>query len=70
MNETLGYGEDALTLWALEKHRSEILNKLDDQTTTSDCLVFFRPSFGRSGGKGSAEFGEFDSRIFKKCLFD
>lgn len=61
MNEILGYGEDALTLWALEKHRSEILNKLNDQTTTSDCLVFFRPSFGRSGGKGSAEFGEFDS---------
>lgn len=61
MNEILGYGEDALTLWALEKHRSRILDKLNDQTTPSDCLVFFRPSFGRSGGEGSAEFGEFDS---------
>lgn len=61
MNEILGYGEDALTLWALKKHISEILNKLNDQTTPSDCLVFFRPSFGRSGGKRSAQFREFDS---------
>lgn len=61
MNEILGYGEDALTLWALKKHRLEILNRLKDQTAPSNCLVFFRPSFGRSGGEGSAEFGEFDA---------
>lgn len=26
-------------------------------------LFFYRPSFGRSGGKGSAEFGEFDAIV-------
>jgi len=61
MNEILGYGEDAFTLWALKKRISEILDKLNDHSSQSDCLIFFRPSFGRSGGKGSAQFGEFDS---------
>jgi len=61
MKEILGYGEDALTLWALKKYRSEILNGLNDKATPSDCVVFFRPSFGRSGGEGRAEFGELDS---------
>lgn len=66
MNKVFGYGEDALTLWALKKKISEILEKLNDQSLPSDCLIFFRPSFGRSGGKRSAEerraeFGEFDA---------
>ena len=61
MCEIFGYGEDALTLWALKDHLSEILNDLEDQTDPSDCLVFFRPSFGRRGGVGTAEFGEFDA---------
>lgn len=61
MDEILGYGEDAFTFWALSKHISEILKKLGDQSDTSNCLIFFRPSFGRSGGEGSAQFGEFDS---------
>ena len=61
MNEILGYGEDAFTLWAFKKRISEILDKLNDRSSPSDCLIFFRPSFGRSGGKGSAQFGEFDS---------
>jgi len=61
MNEILGYGEDAFTLWAFKKRISETLDKLNDRSSPSDCLIFFRPSFGRSGGKGSAQFGEFDS---------
>jgi hypothetical protein len=61
MTEILGYGEDALTLWALKHRMSEILSKLNDKTSPSDCIVFYRPSFGRSGGAGSPEFGEFDA---------
>jgi hypothetical protein len=61
MNEILGYGEDAFTLWVFRKRISEILNRLNDQSDPSNCLIFFRPSFGRRAGKGSAQFGEFDS---------
>ena len=61
MSKIFGYGEDALTFWALKDHLSEILNALKDQTDPSDCLVFFRPSFGRKGGVRTAEFGEFDA---------
>ncbi len=53
----LGYGEDALTLWALKNRLLVILNKLNDSSNPSDCLILFRPSFGR--GRGT--FGEFDS---------
>lgn len=63
MVKILGYGEDALTLWAMKEHIGEILKEFEDPTLTSDCLVFYRPSFGRSGGEGSAEFGEFDAII-------
>ena len=48
MSEIFGYGEDALTFWALKRHLSEILKELKDKTEPSDCLIFFRPSFGRS----------------------
>jgi len=61
MCKFFGYGEDAFTLWALKQHKSEILNFFRDKTPPSDCLVFYRPSFGRSGGEHSAEFGEFDA---------
>jgi len=61
MNEILGYGEHAFTFWALKKDLSQILEELNDQTEASDCLIFFRPSFGRRGGEGRAEFGEFDA---------
>ncbi|MDH5793193.1 MAG: hypothetical protein OEZ18_01345 [Candidatus Bathyarchaeota archaeon] len=61
MKKIFGYGEDALTLWALKHRISDILNKFKDKTTPSDCIVFYRPSFGRSGGKNSPEFGEFDA---------
>jgi hypothetical protein len=61
MNKIFGYGEDAFTIWALKKHISEILTELDDQSALPGCLISFRPSFGRRGGEGSAEFGEFDT---------
>lgn len=57
----LGYGEESLTLWALKHRLSDILREFQDQTAPSDCLIFYRPSFGRSGGKDRAEFGEFDA---------
>ena len=63
MSKIFGYGEDALTLWALKHRTSKILNEFQDKTTPSDCLIFYRPSFGRSGGEKSAEFGEFDAII-------
>lgn len=63
MAKLLGYGEDFLTLWAVKERVGTILKKFGDHTPTSDCLAFYRPSFGRSGGKGSAEFGEFDAII-------
>lgn len=62
MVEILGYGEDSLTMWMLKHHISKILDE-DDKTSVLDCLVFYRPSFGRSGGSGSPEFGEFDAFI-------
>lgn len=46
---------------ALKRHVSDILKPFQDKTSPSDCLVFYRPSFGRSGGEQSAEFGEFDA---------
>ena len=61
MSKILGYGEDALTLWALKQHISDILEKFQDQTTPANCLIFYRPSFGRSGGEKSAQIGEFDA---------
>ena len=61
MCKILGYGEDALTLWALKHRTSDILESFQDQTTPSDCLIFYRPSFGRHSKEGSAVFGEFDA---------
>jgi len=59
MIKIFGYGEDALTLWALKKQVSKILKKLNDKSDPSNCLLFFRPSFGRESGKST--FGEFDA---------
>lgn len=56
----LGYGEDSLTLWALRERLPEILMALGDGSSPSDCEALYRPSFGRSGGPASAQFGEFD----------
>ncbi len=59
-SQILGYGEDSFTLWALKKRISKILDRLNDTSSPSDCLILYRPSFGR-GDKGSAQFGEFDA---------
>jgi hypothetical protein len=66
MSTILGYGEDALTLWSLKGQLKKILNIFKDNTKVKDCLVFYRPSFGRTGGKNSAEFGEFDAIVASK----
>jgi hypothetical protein len=64
--EIRGYGEDALTLWALKNKLPAILEELDDKSSLSECKVLFRPSFGRSGGPNSAQFGEFDFILLSK----
>ncbi len=63
MARLLCYGEDCLTLWAMREKLEMILRTFEDDTAVTDCLVFYRPSFGRSGGKDSSEFGEFDAII-------
>lgn len=60
MCRIFGYGEDAFTLWALKHYIAKILKSFQDKTSPSNCLIFYRPSFGRRGGAQSAEFGEFD----------
>ena len=55
-----GYGEDALTYWALRTRLDCILDQLGDKSSECDTIVFYRPSFGRGGG---ANFGEFDAII-------
>ena len=64
--EIIGYGEDALTLWAIKNKMNIILQELNDYSDISKCQVFFRPSFGRSGGNKSAQFGEFDFIILSQ----
>lgn len=64
--EIIGYGEDALTLWALKQHTSKILEKFHDNTPISECLIFYRPSFGRHSKANSSVFGEFDAIISSK----
>ena len=57
-----GYGEDALTYWALRTRLDYILDKLGDKSSEGDTIVFYRPSFGR-GGQSQAPFGEFDAIV-------
>ena len=57
----LGYGEDALTLWVLRHRLDKLLDSIDDKSDPEGCVAYFRPSFGRSGGPNSSQFGEFDS---------
>ena len=64
--EILAYGEDALTLWAMKAKLPAILQALNDSSDLSRCQVFFRPSFGRSGGESSSQFGEFDFILLAK----
>jgi len=63
MAKIVGYGEDSLTLWALKGRLSTILARFNDGTAPSDCLVFYRPSFGRHSRHSKAVFGEFDAII-------
>ena len=57
----LGYGEDALTLWALTRHLDRVIGALETPPSPPEsCMVLLRPSFGRSGGPDSPQFGEFD----------
>lgn len=68
---TKGYGEDGLTYHALHARRAEVLERFQhlildhegvrDETPPEQCLVYFRPSFGRAGGPRSPQFGEFDA---------
>lgn len=68
--EILTYGEDGLTLWALQNKLEDILTELakpimkgetiikpgETPATPEECKVFYRPSFGR----GEHGVGEFD----------
>jgi hypothetical protein len=66
MTKILGYGEDALTLLALKHHVSKILKGYEDKTAISNCLIFYRPSFGRHSRANSSVFGEFDAILASK----
>ncbi len=68
--EILAYGEDALTLWAIKEKLALILQTLNDSSNPARCRAFFRPSFGRSGGANSAQFGEFDFILLaEQCIY-
>jgi len=70
MTRLIGYGEDALTYWAITSKLDEILRTLGDKSYPSATVILYRPSFGRRGSTISqttdkeqlnAEFGEFDA---------
>ena len=68
MDKWFGYGEDALTYWALRNRLDDILDQLCDKSSACDRIVFYRPSFGRRGSSITsnsprAEFGEFDAIV-------
>ena len=68
--QILAYGEDALTLWAIKEKLAFILQALNDPSHPARCRAFFRPSFGRSGGAKSAQFGEFDFILLaEQCVY-
>jgi hypothetical protein len=64
MTKVYGCAEDALTLWALNDHLEQFLNKLNDLSNPEECSVFYRPSFGRN--RSPACYGEFDSIVISK----
>ena len=64
------YGEDALTLWALQNKLDVILRAIGDHSPPDNCTIFYRPSFGRRGGSRSSQFGEFDFLLLAQdCLY-
>lgn len=50
------YGEDGITLWALQNKLDQILLLLGDSTIKEDCMVLYQPSFG----SGITGIGKFD----------
>ncbi|HQR07339.1 MAG TPA: hypothetical protein PLN21_10985 [Gemmatales bacterium] len=73
----IGYGEDALTYWAIMDRMQEIKAELGIGDAPIE-LVLFRPSFGRKGSaereneklRVDPEFGEFDAIICTaSCTF-
>ncbi len=66
--KVIGYGEDALTYWAIMNKLPEIAMQLNEKQE-SIKLALFRPSFGRKGSvedengkqRVGPEFGEFDA---------
>ena len=62
----IGYGEDALTFWLLKNRIYGVLEKFRDKTDPSNCLIFYRPSFGRRSRNHSPIFGEFDAIVASK----
>jgi hypothetical protein len=70
-----GYGEDALSFWALTRRTSEFLGRFNDGTAPADAVLYFRPSFGRLGSNpvapggtaDSSQFGEFDALLGTPC---
>ena len=56
----IGYGEDALTFWALSTEWDSLANELKINKVPDEEIVrLYRPSFGR----GKYGFGEFDAII-------
>jgi hypothetical protein len=65
-----GYGEDVLTLCALQRNFVDLLNCLDDKSYPAGCEVFYRPRFGRATGDDQPEFGQFNFIILsRQCLY-
>ena len=63
----LGYGEDSLTLWLLKYNLTCFLGKFQDSSRHENCLVLYRPSFGRNA---HSSFGEFDAIVLSEnCLY-
>ena len=68
------YGEDGLTLWALITMREQLFARFaltfPKDSFDVDTRLFYRISFGRRGGMGSKQFGEFDFIIkTKKTIY-
>ena len=61
MFKIIGYGEDALTYWALTEKLEYVLEKLNDKSEPKNCVLYYRPSFGRG-----EYYGEFDAILSAK----
>jgi hypothetical protein len=69
MSVLYGYGEDALTYWALNNRLGEVLDQLEDPSSIEECIAFFKPGIGR-GGRSHTSFGEFDAILVTPlCMY-